>query len=346
MKKNISFSIILFLTAWLLAFLSVRVLGQQSHTGSVHFSEPYRQTELPAPMNSYPFRYWDKGYLITYTADYTSKTTPAVVLYDRDGHIAQQAYVWFKDAASTSISDAAVTDSGKLVVAGGTESPVGAIANFIAEIDDTGHMGRVIRTTPFLPVYICAGDDRTVWSYGFDRDENGEGVEGSAILRQYGFGKGQIRAMLNDKFSLHSAWSLTRGRYPGELNLRCNSHEVGIFNGAASEWIELDIPTNSLKVFKVNPLPPPKQMRILGFALTESGDVFVSLHDRSSSPPRSGIFHLTFDSSGVGSWTPVANSVGPYLRGGPVERLLGADGDTLVYTHDQNGETYWSKFTK
>lgn len=153
----------------------------------------------------------------------------------------------------------------------------------------------------------------------------------------------QIGAMLNMSSLNSSGWRPMRGRYPGEVSLRCNSNMVVLFNGASSEFIELDVATNRLKVTGVAPLPSHKHVRITGFALTESGDVFVSLHDRSTSQPRSGIFHLTIDASGFGSWTPIRNTIGPYLHGGPVERLLGADGDDLVYTHDQSGEAFWSK---
>lgn len=343
--KNSRFAAPLLLAVISLALFPTQLLSQQTLADSVRLSDPLRQAHLPPPVNSYPFRYWDKEYLITYTADDTSRDKPAVVLYDRDGRVAREAIVWFKDAASTAVSDAAVTKSGKLIVSGGTASPTGVIANFIAEIDDTGHLGRVVRTTPFLPVYICAAEDGTVWSYGFERDEKGEGVEGSLVLRQYNFDKGQLQAML-DRFSLHSPWSLTRGRYPGEMSLRCTSHMVGLYNGAAGEFVEYDISTNTLKVSKVEPLPPPKELRITGFALTESGEVFASMHDRSKNPPLSGLFRLKFNGSGLGSWVPVQGSIGPYLHGAPLGQLLGTDGTELIYTRDLDATAYWSRITK
>ena len=200
------------------------------------------------------------------------------------------------------MSDAAVSRAGSIVVAGGTENAAGAIASFIASIGKDGHLSQVIRTTPFLPIYICAAEDGTIWSYGIDRDEDGRGIEGSLRLRQFSFEKGQIRAML-DVSTLNSAgWTLIRGQYPGELSFRCNTKEVGLYNGRSNEWVEFDIAANKIRVSKVKPLPSPKLIRITGFALTETGDVFVSLHDRSSSPPRSGLFRLEFDKAGLGSW--------------------------------------------
>jgi hypothetical protein len=239
----------------------------------------------------------------------------------------------------------AINRAGNLVVAGGTENQADVIANFIASIGNDGRVSRVIRTTPFLPIYVCAAEDGTVWSYGFDRDEEGKRVESSLMLRQYSFDKGQLRAMA-DKSTLNSSgWSLDRGRYPGDISLRCTSREVGLYNGSSGEWVQFDIAADKLRVEKVDPLPQPKEMRITGFALTEAGDVFVSLHGSSSDPPRSGLFRLEFNGAGVGLWVPVKNTVAAYLHG-PIERLLGTDGTDLIYTRDFDGTAYWSQITK
>jgi hypothetical protein len=336
------------LLAAVFSLLSLRayLFGQRMQADTTDLSEPHYQAQLPSPANSYPFRYWDKGYFITYSIEDTSPSRPAAILYDRGGRIAREVTVWFKDARSVAIVDAAVSRSGRVVVAGGTESPAGAIANFIASIGEDGRVGQVIRTTPFTPAYVCAAEDGTVWAYGHDRDENGKRVEGSPRLRQYSFEKGQIRAVLDTSALRSPGWGLSHGQYPGELDLRCTSNKVGLLNGASGEWVEYDIPSNKLKVSKIEPLPPIDQMRITGFALTESGDVFVSLHDRSSQPPRSGLFRLTFEGSGPGKWVPVKDTVGPFLQGAKVGNLLGTDGTELIYTRDFDGTAFWSKYSK
>jgi hypothetical protein len=83
-------------------------------------------------------------------------------------------------------------------------------------------------------------------------------------------------------------------------------------------------------------------------ALTEDGQVFASLHDRSSNPPRSGLFVLSPDPDSVGlrKWAPVGDTIGPFLQGAKVWRLLGADGSDLVYARDVDGTAYWSKYSK
>jgi hypothetical protein len=329
-----------------LLFLGSRVFhAQEAATGSLHLLDFYDQAQFPGPSNAFPFRYWDKGFLITYTADDATADKPAAVLYDRNGAVAREAIVSFKDAKSVGIDDVAMSKSGQLVVAGGTESPTGAIANFIASIDAGGKIRQVVRTTPFLPVYVCAAEDGTVWSYGVDEDGEGKAIETSPRLRQYSFDKGQLKAVLDATALPPGGWKLTRGRYPGDITFRCNGRKVVLLNSQYNEWVEFDIAANKLTVFKLKPLPPPKQMQVTGFALTEAGDVFVSLHDMSGDQPRSGLFRLEFDRVGVGSWVPVKNTIGAYLHG-PVERLLGADGSDLIYTRDLNGTAYWSRITR
>jgi hypothetical protein len=334
------------LAVLLLLWLPPHLFSQHGQADVIRLSEPHYQAQLPPPVNSYPFRYWDKGFLITYTADDTSPSRPAAILYDRYGRIARQITVWFKDASSVAIVDLAVSRSGNIVVAGGTESTTGSIANFIASIGEDGRVRQVIRTTPFTPAYICAAEDGTVWAYGHDRDENGKRVEGSLRLRQYSFDKGQTNATLDASALTSPGWSMSHGHYPGEMDLRCTSDKVGLLNGASGEWVEFDIASHKLKVSKIEPLPPIDQMRITGFALTESGEVFASLHDRSSQPPLSGLFELKFDDSGVGKWVPVKDTVGPYLHGARVGQLLGTDGTDLIYTRDLDGTAYWSQITR
>jgi hypothetical protein len=322
------------------------VIAQQPQPSQHFLAAPHRQAGLPEPASIWARHWglrWDKGYLITYDELPGSPEKPAVVLYDRNGQVAREAIVWFKDARTVSISDAAVSKAGELVVSGGTENEAGVIANFIASIGSNGHVSHVVRTTPFLPFDVCDPGDGTVWSYGIDRDSQGRGVKESLRLRHYSFAKGQLAAMLDSTTLNSPSWSLTHGGYPGAISFRCTSTKVALLNVVSSEYVEVDIPTNMLRIRKLNPLPSRKEMRVTGFALTESGDVFVSLHDRTTQPPRSGIFKLTFDGANVGSWIPVENTVGPYLRGGPVERLLGADGDDLVYTRDLGGIVFWSK---
>jgi hypothetical protein len=318
----------------------------QSSPSPVPLNEPYRQAQFHALLQD-GFQRWDNGYLITHGWNGTLQTSPSkpgVALYDKDGQIAREAVVWLDGARSVSVGDAATSRSGRLVVSGGSINQQGAIANLIAEIGADNRVRHVIRTTPFMPVYVCALDDGTVWSYGVDRDDHLAGIENSLRLRHYSFEKGQLRALLDaTRLSRGEGWLLERGHYPGEINLRCNSQTLALYNAASSELVEVDLHSNSLKVTQVAPLPSPPEFQITGFALTDSGALFASFYDRSRKPAVSGLFTLNREAAGGAKWVPVEGTVGPYLHGSSIERLLGADGDDLVYTSLKDGKMFWSK---
>lgn len=280
---------------------------------------------------------------VTHAWNGTLQVTPneaGVVLYDKDGRIAREAVVWLDGARNVSVGDVAVTRSA-MVVSGVASNQDGALANFIAETSGDGRVQRVIRTTPFLPVYLCALEDGTVWSYGEDRDDQLNGIQNSLRLRHYSFEKGQLSALLD--VGLERGWILSRGRYPGEISFRCNANTIVLHNAASSELIEFDLRSNLLRVTKVAPLPPPPEFHITGFALTDSGELFASLHDRSRKPAISGLFRLSRDGKDGAKWVPVDGTMGSYLHDSPIERLMGADGDDLVYTSLKDGKMFWSK---
>ena len=312
---------------------------QQMAPSGDQMALPTHQTKLQV-LNSGSVKYWDKGYLVTYGTLDVQKGDPAVTLYGRDGTVAQKAFVWFDDADSLSIGDAAVSKSGQLIVAGGAMNKNGVVANFIARTDGTGQVKEVIRTTPFLPVHVCATDEDTVWAYGTDRDETGNGIPNSPMLRQYSFKGGQIRALI-DRSNLDKSWLLLRGKYPEQVNLRCSSTTVTLFNGNSSEIITYDVEKDIVSRTTIDPLPPA--IRITGFAATESGSTFISFHDRSSSPPQSGIFKLVPLGNNKAKWVPISNTVGRYLGGASAAQLIGADGENLVYTRQFDGLAFWSQ---
>lgn len=320
-------------------------LAAQQKGIATALAEPHHKGNFSA-VTSGGWKYWDKDYLVTWAQSGTSYDVspdkPAVMLYDRDGN-AKEAYFWLEGASRVGVDYAAVTKSGKVLISGGARTKEGLAAFYIAEIVD-GRPKRIIRTTPFAPVYICEGEADTVWAYGFERNDEGDRVPAGPMLRQFSFDKGQLKAMLLIS-DLAPGWNLPEGSYLGEVNMRCTPSTVGIYNARSSEWVQFDVKTNTLRVAKVDPLPPPSKMRITGFAFTDSGDVFASFHDRSKSLPMSGLFQLAFDSGGNGKWVFVPGTVGPYRRGSPIEKLMGTDGTSLVHTRSVDGNIYWSKYS-
>src|SRR5260370_21159707 len=247
---------LLWVLVGLVLFFQPCFLGQDGPGTQVRLAEPYHQAHFPALLQG-GFKYWDKGYLVTYALDGTllvSPNKPGVLLYDKYVPLAREGVVWLNGACSFSVGEAAVSQSGQLVVSGGTENEKAVIANFIAEIGSDDRVHKVIRTSPFMPVYVCALEDGTVWSYGIDRDNHLNGIQNSLRLRHYSFEKGQLHALF-DPSTLSQDWLLDRRSYSGAVVLRCNSKTVVLYNGESGDLVEIDLRTDSLKITKVAPLP-------------------------------------------------------------------------------------------
>jgi len=345
--KTFRLSVTLVVSTALVFMSTLHSFAQTVPATSVHLGEPYHQAQFPALLNSGVTR-WENGYLIAFIFNGTGVVTPskaAVEVYGKGGEFVRQAFVWFDDAKLVTVSAATMSRSGKLFVSGATVSQQGAIASFIAEIGADDHIARLIRTNPFSPRLVCSMEDGTVWSYGFERDDHSNAAPSAPRLRHFSFEKGELQALL-DTSTLNDDWSLDLGRYPGEVSLQCNSKSVVVYNGQTGDLIEVDAATNKERVTKLSPLPPPPNFTINGFVLTDSGDLFASFKDRSHSPKTptlSGLFRLNRDGANGAAWAPIQETVGPYLHGSPIHRLMGADGDDLVYTSLKDGRMFWSK---
>jgi hypothetical protein len=319
----------------------------QTSSKQIRLAEPYHQAQFPSLFNGGVSR-WENGYLISYLFNgrgEANSSSPAVEVYGKGGEFVRQAVVSFDGAKLVTMSAATMSRTQNLFVSGASVSDQGAIASFIAEIGADDRIRRVVRTNPFSPRLVCAMEDGTVWSYGFERDDHFNAAPNAPRLRHFSFDKGQLQALL-DTSVLNDNWSLDLGRYPGEVSLRCNSKTIVLYNGQTGDLIEVDSATGKLKATKLTPLPPPPNFAMNGFVLTESGDLFASFKDRSHSPkapPLSGLFRLDRGATNGASWVPLEETVGPYLHGGPIERLIGADGDDLVYSTLKDGRLYWSK---
>lgn len=339
-----------------LAAILVLGFGNGLHAGdgsmtATALADVSNQGNFPAVLQA-GFRRWSNGYLAAIDAStFMVPDKPGVIVYGRDGAVVRQAIVWLEGARKVSLTDAAVSQSGNLVVGGGTTNHEGAIANFIAEIGSDDRISRVVRTSPFVPTYVCALDDGTVWAYGADRNASLSMIENSPRLRQYSFDKGLLQAMLvtsalPDGEAFRDAWRPAQGRYLGELNLRCNSKMVVLYNGGSGDLIEYDLQKKQMTTNKVVALPADtRRFHITGFALTDSGEIFASFHDAADlNAPLSGLFHLEPDTASAGyKWVAVPGTVGVYLKDSPIQKLWGADGDKLVFSRLKDGRLYWSK---
>jgi len=337
------------LTLAAISFLAVymRSVAQDGTITKPAVPEASHKGRFPAVLQA-GFRSWDKGHLIAVVAGALAPNSPAVTVYDRDGRVTRETPIWMDGASEVMLTDAAMSQTGSLIVSGGARNADGAVTNFIAEIGADNRVQKVIRTTPFTPYYVCALDNGTVWSYGFDRDRNLKGVQNSLRLRNFSFEKGELQALLNTTAlpggRVSGDWLLPLGRYRGEISFGCNSKMVTLYNSRSGDLVEVDLKSNTMTMTKVLLLPAsPPDFLITGFALTDSGAIFASFRDRTHhGSPQYGLFRLKRERASTAQWVAVPGTVG-YLKDTPIQKLWGADGDELVYARQDDGELYWSK---
>ena len=97
---------------------------------------------------------------------------------------------------------------------------------------------------------------------------------------------------LPDYAATREGWRFFRGN-PNEVDLRCNSNEVVLYNMRSGDLVEVDLKSGRMKITKTPLMPPGPDFLITGFALTESGQIFASFLDRSDVKKAvTGLFRL------------------------------------------------------
>lgn len=115
---------LLLLSLALAGLVALPLAGQQVQTAPVQLSEPHRQASFGEAFvaDRWPFKYWDKDYLIAYHP-VASPRAPAVVLYDATGKLVREVTLWFDNAVAVSVANVAVSKSGTVLVAGAPRKP-------------------------------------------------------------------------------------------------------------------------------------------------------------------------------------------------------------------------------
>jgi hypothetical protein len=283
--------------------------------------------------------YWEKGYLISkINVEISGPNRPVVALYDANGaKVREASSVWFPGSVRVAISNAAVTPDGRIMISGSAEKTDGTWASFIAWTNLVGTLVNVIQTNPFGPLLVCSAPDGTAWSFGYAKDPN------EPILRHFDPVKGQIAAHL-PRLSFPGRFSpAINGGEGKHVYLRCSSEKLAIYSELADEYLEMDYATETVQRWPID--RTVNDVRVDGFAVMESGDVYVVANHFSDQPGHFPMFQLQIDRpAGKIRWLRVAGAAGNEMEPSQVRSLLGADHESLVYLKMENWPTvYWAR---
>ena len=307
----------------LLLFLALAMSAASQTVETDVAVEPYREVPFNAlePGADWTHYRWDRNHLLAWVGRPTPNR-PAVALYDAEGRFVRDAIVWFPHATAVTLTDAAVTSSAGIVVSGGAGNEGGSAALFIAAIDASGHMEKIIRTNTFVPTRICTADDGTIWSYGWDKA--GAPYD---MLRQFDFSTGELNSTLR-RTTFPRRGFLYYGSVPPDVALRCDHGKIVLYLAPTEEVIEYDPAAKKLTRWRWRGLPPGAQ--VTGFALTSDGEMFASFNDSQKGREIAGLFRFRPNTSAEAVWVPVKGM--EYTRGKGLRRfdVLGNSGRDLV----------------
>lgn len=276
---------------------------------------------------------WDKGYLVSYVIGGAGLVT----VYDKTGKWLFENPLAFENAAKVFIDDAAATKLGTAVVAATIVNEDGASADMIVKVAKGGIVGAV-RTNPFYSIKVCATDEQTVWAYGTEitPDRFPSHKPHYPMLREYSFEKGELRTAL-DRPTVRPPQGVTlKGGWGGPLQMMCTKERVVIVNGVINELEEYDLAASTLSRW---PIRLPEGFSINGAAITDSGEIYVSVLKQGQNA-LTGMLRLHLNTSGTVDWTPLT-IIRPGERG--FFFLFGNDGEELVYSRGPGAPTlFWS----
>ncbi len=327
------------------SFASAQKAPETAFTTSVQRSAAYTGV---FEKFDWPFTKWDRGHLITWQYE-SSQSRPSVMVFDGEGNVVREAVVWLPGSMQIYLRDVAMTPSGNLLIAASALNEKGALADFVAEVGASGKVVNVVRTTPFSPMRICSTGS-TFWVYGWQRwNENHHPRINYSMLREYAFGQGQTNTLLDRK--TFPEYFFTTG-HTGEVNLVCNSSTVGLYvpeqeTFPQGEYIEHSLAKpDSLLRWRTPKLP--KSVIVQGYTLTENGSLFLNVtHLDSGTPLASGVFLLEKSGNQSSQWIAVEDMVHKDSSEYRNPRLLGAEGNDIVYLSDgQHGTVQWVRVSR
>jgi hypothetical protein len=259
--------------------------------------------------------------------------------YDRTGKQSMEVPLTIPNASRIQIRNISAGPDGTVAVTGSASDDQGRLTPVIFWIAPSGTLTRVVRTAPFSASQIAFADDGSLWAAGRAMVYNptsplpSEVITTAAnfdVLRHYDAqGRLQKTALSRNTFASGAADPAMQSF------LAVGKDRIGFLSVSANEYTELSLNGDVLGRWRIKSKLP----EIVGFALTPSGSVFVSLRPGAykSGKPYAGPPVLQLDKA-AGVLQPVQLATdGPTVP----TLLLGSDGDELAFYSKPPAAVSW-----
>lgn len=256
---------------------------------------------------------WSAGGLLALESPTSAE--PVVHVFGGDGREVRTIYFGIPGAQTVGVLGKSLGPDGTVALCGWTQDKGGHLGHFLALAPPSDSSSiNVIRTDPYVPHAVAIAPDGTIWTKGLQYNPATARIDGKSaagVIRHFDSG-----GILLGSFIPQSGLSkIERGG--GVDVLVSSANRVGWYQGASDSYFEVlfDGTVRRYPAAAVNPTG------MLNLAVTDSGDVFVSI---PPPPPGRGLAQVYSLSRGEGAWNQVSWPSGAGLI------LLGASGNDLV----------------
>lgn len=270
---------------------------------------------------------WERGYLLGYDIDRS-----IAMAVDRSGKAVLRAHISPQQASHVLLRDISASPGGTFAVAFSGIGPSGGFAGFIAWLDHTGSTAQLVQVASGEPFLVCFADDGTLWAAVQMYTENLAEAAAYDMLRHYDASGKFIGSALARRV-------FPAGPFPGDPGSLTASHDrIGFLASASRTWVELTYSGKDLGHWTL-PGPPAKLSKAL---LSQSNEVYIGQQeriDRTTEVVKSYLFDKPSN-----SFQELDSSA---VNGGRPARLVGVDGDELVYVASYGPRLLkWSTYTR
>lgn len=229
----------------------------------------------PTPM-------WENGYFLA--VDKQPEHAPRVTAFDSSGTKLFETSLAMDGVVRVNGYALAASAKGTFAVSGSAYSADGSGVSFIALIDKTGHLTRIVRMERFAARKLCFTDDGRLWAAGGtimypSRDEapdhdmiriyDEQGTFQRSLLRRSTFPPGRVNPFGN-----------------GNSYLTANGRQVVFFSGETGRLVGISY-GGEILFDRQAALPAPNvDVLLTGFAVSDASDILMSCQIHSSPPDK------------------------------------------------------------
>jgi hypothetical protein len=246
----------------------------------------------------------------------------AVFAWDKSGKLVLDTVILPPGAARVMIHDVSISPKGTYAVAASAISEKGAPIAFLALLDASGKIDKLVQTASTGLFRVSFADDGTLWALVREFDGQFEELPNYDMLRHYDENGRLLNTALPRKHFKHRGFPAPLGE------LTVSQDRIGVYADAVKVWVELSPAGEILGHWRLPSQPDPKNLEIGKVALTASGEVYVSAAAKRTRPWDFGIYRFDKPS---GTLERVGTSA---VSGAAPLHMFGSDGDQLVLTTD------------